>query len=259
MIPRERLVEIGRRLPPVVPQMGAKALGAAAFPRGAAQYVSSWRAYRALPGAERLRLRDAFPQLWDRLPASPYDRHYFPQDVWAARRIADHAPAAHVDVGSRVDFVGFLTAIVEDVTFVDIRPLDARIPRLRGVAGSVLDLPFEDRSLASVSCLHVAEHIGLGRYGDPLDPEGSRKAARELQRVIAPGGQLLFTGPMGAPRVCFNAHRIHDAADVRRWFDELEVVRFAAVTDDGVFREDVEPRDLAGQRYACGMFCLTRP
>jgi SAM-dependent methyltransferase len=258
MTSRTQLQQIGRRLPPIVPQLGVKVLNAAAFPGAARQYVSSWRTYRQLPGAERLRLRDAYPQLWDRLAVSPFDAHYFHQDVWAARRIADFRPPRHVDVGSRVDLVGFLTAICP-VMFVDIRPLEAHIPDLESVAGSLLDMPFEDRSLPSVSCLHVAEHIGLGRYGDPLDPNGSRKAAAELQRVLAPGGQLLFSGPVGAPRVCFNAHRVHDPIDVLSWFDELELESFAGVRDDGRFIEQLQPAELAGQRYACGMFCLRRP
>jgi SAM-dependent methyltransferase len=258
MASRERLVQVGRRLPPVIPQLGAKVLNAAAFPGAVSHYVSSWRAYRHLPGAEPLKLRDAYPQLWDRLETSPFDNHYFHQDVWAARRVADDRPERHVDVGSRVDLVGFLTALTP-VTFVDIRPLQARIPDLESVAGSVLDMPFEDRSLPSVSCLHVAEHIGLGRYGDPLDPAGSRKAAKELQRVVAPGGQLLFSGPVGAPRVCFNAHRVHDPLDVRSWFDELELESFSGVDDDGEFQQDIAPSDLVGQRYACGMYRLRRP
>ncbi|WP_187369125.1 DUF268 domain-containing protein [Baekduia soli] len=235
-----------------------KVLNAAAFPGVMRHYVSSWREYRSLPGAEPLRLRDAHPQLWDRLSVSPFDAHYFHQDVWAARRVAEHAPPRHVDVGSRVDLVGFLTALCP-VTFVDIRPLEAHIPDLESTPGSVLAMPFADQALPSVSCLHVAEHIGLGRYGDPLDPQGSRKAAAELQRVLAPGGQLLFSGPVGAPRVCFNAHRVHDPLEVLTWFDELELASFAGVDDEGRFGEHMNPADLVGQRYACGMFCLQRP
>ena len=101
-------------------------LRAAATPRGAAQWLRDRAAYQQLPGAERLRWSDSFPKLTDRLPSSPFDPHYFHQDVWAARRIAERRPARHVDVGSRVDLVGFLTAITE-VTFVDIRPLEVDI------------------------------------------------------------------------------------------------------------------------------------
>jgi len=230
-------------------------LRAAETPRGAAQWLRDRAAYQRLPGAERLRWRDSFPKLTDRLPSSPFDPHYFHQDTWAAQRIAERRPARHVDVGSRVDLVGFLTAVTQ-VTFVDIRPLEVDIEGLTPVAGSVLALPFEDGSLESVSCLHVAEHIGLGRYGDPLDPLGTRKAAAELRRVLAPGGQLLFSLPVGRPRVDFNAHRVHDPVEVASWFDGLELAEFAGVDDENVFRRHRSPEELRGAGYACGMYQL---
>lgn len=214
--------------------------------------------YKRLPGAEDLRWRDDFPQVGDRLPTSPYDSHYFFQDVWAARRVAEVAPSRHVDVGSRVDYVGFLTAIT-DVTFVDIRPLEADLDRLESVAGSVLQLPFEDRSIESMSCLHVAEHVGLGRYGDPLDPAGTRKAAVELQRVLRPDGQLLFSGPVGERRVAFNSYRVHTTDDVISMFPELELQEFSGVDDQGQFRRHRSLDELDGSRYACGMFRFVRP
>src|SRR3954470_16194971 len=161
---------------PALRYVAGRAVRAAAVAPGAARYLRDRAAYARLPGAEPLRWRDSFPKLTDRLPASPFDPHYFHQDTWAARRIAERRPARHVDVGSRVDLVGFLTALTA-VTFVDLRPLDVDVEDLEPVAGSVLALPFADRSLESVSCLHVAEHIGLGRYGDPLDPAGTREGA----------------------------------------------------------------------------------
>ena len=215
-------------------------------------------AYRAMPGGESVRDEDLFPQLGDWREVHELDAHYFHQDTWAANRIAELRPGGHVDVGSRVDLVGFLTALT-DVTFVDIRPLQVDIERLTCVTGSILDLPFADRSLESVSCLHVAEHIGLGRYGDPLDPAGSRKAMAELQRVVAPGGHLLFSGPIGRPRVCFNAHRIHDPLAVLELFGELELVEFAVVDDAGRFTRQRDPAAYRNLTYGCGMFLLRRP
>ena len=246
------------RLPPIAAQLGFRTLRAAAAVPGAARYARDRRAYSRMPGAEPLRWRDAFPKVGDRILTTPYDVHYLPQDTWAARRVAEHRPERHVDVGSRVEFACFLTAITQ-VAFVDIRPLDAGIEDLESIAGSVLDLPFGDRSLPSVSCLHVAEHIGLGRYGDPLDPAGTRKAIAELQRVTAPGGQLLFSLPVGRPRVCFNAHRVLDPREIPALFDELELAEFAGVDDDGVFRRHRTVGELADQNYACGMYRLVRP
>lgn len=63
--------------------------------------------------------------------------------------------------------------IFADVTFVDIRPLVADIPGLRYQQGSITALPFATDTVASLSSLHVVEHVGLGRYGDPVDPTGT--------------------------------------------------------------------------------------
>lgn len=252
------LRSFANHLPPVVAQLGLRSVRALSVAPQTARYLRDRHSYRQQDGAEKLRWRDSFPKLGDRLMVSPYDAHYLPQDTWAAQRIAELAPEMHVDVGSRVELPCFLTTI-SDVTFVDIRPLEAEIERLTPIAGSVLDMPFADRSLKSLSCLHVAEHIGLGRYGDPLDPHGTRRAIAELQRVLAPGGELFFSLPVGRPRVCFNAHRIHDPRDIRAAFSELELLEFAGVDDDGHFRRHRALDDLVGQAYACGMYHLIRP
>src|ERR1700689_3322315 len=145
MFSTERLVGFARRLPPIVPQIGVNLFHAAATPGSIARYLRDRRAYHRLPGAEPLRLRDTFPQLGDRLATSPFDSHYFLQDIWAARQVAAFGPERHVDIGSRVDYVGFLTTICE-VVFIDIRPLAVSVDRLESVAGSILELPMPDQS-----------------------------------------------------------------------------------------------------------------
>jgi SAM-dependent methyltransferase len=252
------LIPLARRLPPAIPTLGWRLIQAAFAWVGFGHYLVDRRRYRRLPEAEPLRWRDDFPQVGDRLPTSQYDSHYFFQDVWAARNVADFGPSRHVDVGSRVDYVGFLTALTK-VTFVDIRPLEVDLDGLESIKGSVLDLPFADQSVESLSCLHVAEHIGLGRYGDPLDPAGTRKALPELQRVLRPGGQLLFSGPVGERRVAFNAYRVHTTQDIVAMFAELELVEFSGVDDRGEFRRHRALHELDGSRYACGMFRFVRP
>jgi SAM-dependent methyltransferase len=220
------------------------------------RFVRERRRYMALSG-ERLRWSDQLPQLLDRSATTPFDAHYEYQDAWAARRIFLEGPEHHVDVGSRISYVLGLTAFC-DTTFVDIRPLEVSIPGFTSVAGDVLNLPFEDRSVASLSCLHVAEHVGLGRYGDPLDPDGTRKATRELARVLAPRGRLYFSLPVGRERTVFNAHRVHDPTAVAAMFPGLTLMACAGVDDGNRFLPAVEPAELRGQEYACGFFVFTR-
>ncbi len=220
---------------------------------GYSWFLRDWLRYASLPGAEPLRFVDSMPQVHDRTATTPLDAHYFFLNAWAMRRVLALRPASHVDVGSAAQFSALLSAAVPTF-FLDYRPLPARCSGMESVAADILALPFADGALDSLSCLHVAEHIGLGRYGDPLDPQGTRKAALELARVLAPGGSLFFGLPVGVERTCFNAHRIHAPQTIRSFFAGLDLVEFSGVNDHGVFVERATPEEFAGCAYACGMY-----
>jgi hypothetical protein len=195
--------------------------------------------------------------LYDRTATTGIDGHYFYQGVWAMRKIKESGASEHVDVGSLVSFVGLLSVFVR-VIFIDLRPAPVVLKDFDSRAGSVLEMPFADTSVNSLSCLHVAEHIGLGRYGDALDPLGTQKAARELTRILARGGHLYFSLPVGKPRVQFNAHRIHSPQQILEYFSGLSLKEFSAVTDKGEFKGNIPYTEVENARYACGMFHFTK-
>lgn len=172
-------------------------------------------------------------------------------------RIKASGVAVHVDVGSLAVFVGLLSTIAK-VVFIDLRPLPVDLPNLEMRRGSLLSLPLADASAPSISCLHVVEHVGLGRYGDALDPQGTKKAALELTRVLAPNGSLYVSLPLGKPRLQFNAHRIHSPSQILEYFRGLNLASFSAVTDKGEFKTNIAPAEMANERYACGMFQFTK-
>jgi hypothetical protein len=217
------------------------------------RYFADWRRYGRMSGAEPIRWADAYPQVHDCTPTSPFDAHYFYVNGWAMRRIVAQRPARHMDIGSQATLPALLGAVMQ-VTFVDYRPLPAHLSGLACVGADVLHLPFGDGSVESLSCLHVAEHIGLGRYGDPLNPHGTRQAARELVRVLSAGASLYFALPVGKPRVCFNAHRICAPGTVLEYFSDLELVELSGVHDDGRFVERGDRVEFDESEYACGMF-----
>jgi hypothetical protein len=221
------------------------------------QYFSDWKAFRGAGGTASL--ADLNPQLFDRNSETQSGGgHYFYQDIWALRKLVELNPTEHHDVGSRFDgFVGQATAICPVVCY-DIRPPSFHLPRLEFRLGSILKLPSPNNSVRSLSCLHVAEHIGLGRYGDDLDPDGTVKALKELMRVLASGGQLLYSMPIGRERVCFNAERVWNPERPIQVMNELRLVEFKAVNDTGQFVERAVPKDFSASSYSCGLYHFTR-
>ena len=196
-------------------------------------------------------------QLQDATSVTAFDPHYFYQSAWCARKIAEQNPKHHVDIASQINLIAPLSAFVE-VEFIDYRPLEVNLKNLTSRSGTILDLPFKDHSVKSLSSLHVIEHIGLGRYGDELDPEGSKKSCKELQRILAVKGNLYLSTPVGNERIEFNAHRIHFPQTIIEYFNELQLISFSLVNDDGVFIENADPKTPLNFRYGLGMFHFRR-
>ncbi|MBN1816606.1 MAG: DUF268 domain-containing protein [Sedimentisphaerales bacterium] len=174
-----------------------------------------------------------------------------------ARRILQKKPAVHVDVASSPAFLVMVSLLV-DVKTVDIRPIETRLPGIFPRRGDITRLDFADNSISSVSSLSVMEHVGLGRYGDPLDPQGTVKAAMELCRIVAPAGDLYVAVPTGAvSKVCFNAHRIFRPEDFIGLFSSCRLVAETYALHGGGYMER-NAYDSAGRPYAYGCYHFTK-
>lgn len=217
------------------------------------RYLVDWKAYNGKAATRQLLFRDSYPCLADRVVDTPFDPHYFFQAAWLARRLHQMLPPYHVDIGSSVMMINVLSASVKTI-FVDYRPLRVQLSNFLPLGGDIVRLPFRTGSISSLSCLHVLEHVGLGRYGDPINPSGSRLAAAELQRVLKPGGRLFLSVPVGRERVCFNAHRVFSSSTIRDFFQELQLKAFSLVDDAGRFNEEVPPDAATDLEYGCGLF-----
>ena len=251
-----------KRLAKLLDRIRGRAIATLSFPadflrfRRLASQHEAWR---------RPRWRDMHACLADRTSLTTFDRHYVYHPAWALRVLLETKPVEHVDISSILGFSAMASAIVP-VRFFDFRPAPIVLPNLTCDRADLLALPFADQSIASLSCMHVIEHIGLGRYGDPLDPSGDTKALSELERVLAPGGTLLVVVPVGRPRVCFNAHRIYDLDEIARRVPSLVLRSFALIPDaptagqyDSGLIEGADAELVRQQRYGCGCFRFERP
>jgi SAM-dependent methyltransferase len=215
--------------------------------------------FAALSAANRPELSvkwdDRFLCLGDRTNTTRFDHHYVYHTAWAIRQLAALRPERHIDISSSLFFVG-MASVVAPITHLDYRPANLILDRVRCERGDLTRLPFADGEVTSLSCMHVVEHIGLGRYGDPLDPRGDINAAAELARVLSVGGSLLFVAPVGRPRVCFNAHRVYSFEMVLELFSGLDLAEWALVEDSATsgLIANPSPEIVNRQSYGCGCF-----
>ncbi|MFW9875003.1 MAG: DUF268 domain-containing protein [Candidatus Thorarchaeota archaeon] len=203
---------------------------------------------------------DRLPQLNDKTEVTQFDRHYIYHLAWAARILAKIKPKFHVDVSSSLYFSSLISSFLP-VKFYDYRPPVLSLDNLTVGFADLLQLPFKNRSTMSISSMHVVEHIGLGRYGDPLDPNGDLKAINELKRVVAEKGFLLFVVPIGKAKIHFNAHRIYSYEQIMRYFSDFKLLEFALIPDshdDGGLIYNPEPEYANSQNYGCGCFLFQR-
>ena len=200
--------------------------------------------------------KDRYPCLNDSTASTGFDHHYVYHPAWAARILARTNPKKHVDISSSLHFCTIVSAFIP-VEFYDYRPAALDLSGLSSASADLLALPFADSSVESLSCMHVVEHVGLGRYGDPLDAAGDLKAIKELTRVLACGGNLLFVVPIGRAKIRFNAHRIYSYEQVVSYFPGLRLRDFSLITDDDKGGKLINNADKAAadlQEYGCGCF-----
>ena len=177
--------------------------------RGLPAFLGDWVKFRKIYQGRM----NFTPCLYDRFEEGGTTKNeYFWQDLIVARWIYEAGPIKHVDVGSRVDGFVAHVASFRQIEVLDIRPNTSQIP---GITFKQADLMSTKTISAltelggycdSISCLHVLEHFGLGRYGDKIDPLGYAKGLRNLSELLKHGGRLYLSTPMGRQRVEFNAN-----------------------------------------------------
>jgi hypothetical protein len=194
-------------------------------------------------------------------PAGTSKGHYFHQDLQVATYINQANPLRHIDVGSSIEGFVAHVASYREIEVIDVRPLQiAGHSQISFMHGNLMQL---DSSLVeicdSLSCLHALEHFGLGRYGDPIDPDGHLKGFKNLHKMLKSGGTLYISFPIGKPGVHFNAHRVFEPTEILGWSKGLfELMRFDYVDDAGDLQCNTSPLALPTLSYGCGIYTLRK-
>lgn len=191
--------------------------------------------------------------------------HYFHQDLYVARELFKDNPKKHLDIGSRTDGFVAHVACYREIEVMDIRPQNINIENITFKQADLMILPEElIDAYDSISSLHVIEHFGLGRYGDPIDYNGHIKAIKNITKMLRKGGKFYFSTPIGIQRVEFNAHRVFSVKYLIDLFKkDFEIQRFSLVNDSGNIEincplDEESVRNKYNFQYGCGIFELIK-
>ena len=223
-------------------------------------YSEDYRHFKKALGSDsEFPLYKNYPCLNDRDgSAGCVSNPYFLQDLFVARKIYENHPQKHVDVGSRLDGFVAHVAVFREIEVFDIRPMQSKLCNIVFTQADFTNgdcLP--EHYCDSVSCLHVLEHFGLGRYGDKIDPDGHLIGFANITKILKPGGTFYFSVPMGVQRIEFNAHRIFGMPYLIKWVSkDYSIESFSYIDDNGALHENVAlEEDKIVSSFGCNHGC----
>ena len=211
------------------------------------RYIKNYIIFsRQLSNSQPIYIR---PTLFDHYKSSgQFGHEYFYQDLFVAQLVfQNNFPNfdAHLDVGSRIDgFVSHVASFMH-VTYLDIRPSKLQNQNINTVKcdiscrDSVNSVLATHGKFLSVSCLHVIEHIGLGRYGDPIGTNLAHQALRNITNLLDNSGILYLSTPVGHPRVEFDCNYVFDPSSIIELAQDLglELLQFYVLDKTNVFNQ----------------------
>jgi len=189
--------------------------------------------------------------------------HYFHQDLLVASYIFQKNPKTHIDIGSRID--GFVAHVA---SFRPIKVLDIRALPITGhkniefIRANLMNPELHLEAVDSLSCLHAIEHFGLGRYGDPLDPNGHIKGFRNILKLLTTSGTLYISFPISSnPKTQFNEQRIFGVKEILEWVPEQPfiITNFDYVDDAGNLHQNVDLNKFNDPlKNGCGIYTIQK-
>ena len=189
--------------------------------------------------------------------------HYFHQDLLVASLIHFHKPKKHLDIGSRIDgFIAHLASF-RKVFVMDIRKLKNSGHANISFIQADLMKPQKNIQTDSISCLHAIEHFGLGRYGDPINPNGHIEGFNNILKLLKKNGIIYISFPIGrANEVHFNAHRVFHPMDIFSWAinpASLKLLRFDYIDDAGDIHQNINlHKAKINLKYGCGIYTFKK-
>lgn len=86
-------------------------------------------------------------------------------------------------------------------------------------------------------CISSIEHDGLGRYGDPLNPNKDLESMKTMKNYLKRDGLLYLSCPVGIDSVVSNWHRIYGQKRLPLLLSEWEVIDTFGFKEEHLLRD----------------------
>ena len=153
-----------------------------------------------------------------------------PPNLWGDRHVEHAFVAAHTPPGpgQGLDFGSgdsnlALVAVERGLRMMATDRTPVRFPfehpGFTFVQADAFDLNIAAASLDLIINCSTIEHLGLGRYGDPLDPDGDLEGMRRLRGLLKTSGVMVLSTPVGIDAVHAPLHRVYGRSRLPRLLD----------------------------------------
>ena len=88
------------------------------------------------------------------------------------------------------------------------------------------------------------EHSGLGRYGDPLDPNGDIKTMNNIYKNLTENGLVIWGAPVGKDALSWNVHRVYGPFRLPLVFNKFKELKWYGATKEHLFSQEVRKNSL---------------
>jgi len=151
--------------------------------------------------------------------------YYGATDIWLYQALEKYPIA-----GKEVAIIGSTVPWYESVviaygghpTTIEYNEIITDDDRLRVM--TVAEFTEHPRKFDLILSISSIEHDGLGRYGDPINPNGDLEFMQRAKHLLKKDGAMILAMPVGRDCLYWNAHRVYGALRLPLLLKEWEAI-----------------------------------
>jgi hypothetical protein len=184
-------------------------------------YVHQWYIDEAPPKESQ-----GSNQEWTEEYVDSFIKRFTPENIKSGKHGSEYynnASFLHVQVlekyaitGKKIAVIGSLNPWIEAICLNfgnSVTTVEYNVPKSSNLIRTMSFDEFASDSFNETFDVIISyssiEHSGLGRYGDPIDPDGDIKTMSSIYKRLEKNGLLFLGIPVGRDGIAWNAHRIY--------------------------------------------------